>query len=322
VLSEELLALMPSTRVAFAVSAGALGRDADRNQLLALHARGYRILIDGPLPDGAKLSGDLRSVAHDFTNDAPPRDVLPLMYGPHLAHGVDSALRRGQCARVGYEWFAGEHPLHPEPSTEPNDGTSRKRLLTLLGLLARDADSRELELLLKQDPALSRTTCSNWSIRPPLRSTRRSPACGQAISVLGRRQLQRWLQLLLYARQQPTAWPTPAAAGGPARGPAGSTVQARRRRARRAGPGLHDRRVLAARPLLGMPMAEIVGRAVPAAGRVMRAARRAPARWRDAAAGRSGADAAALASAPASTPPWWEASCTRYHWAIQVGRNV
>ncbi|UUZ49793.1 hypothetical protein LP420_06350 [Massilia sp. B-10] len=71
ILTEELLALMPSTRVAFAVNAGALSSDAYRQQLLALHTRGYRILIDGPLPEGASLSGDLRTVAHDFTADAP-----------------------------------------------------------------------------------------------------------------------------------------------------------------------------------------------------------------------------------------------------------
>jgi EAL and modified HD-GYP domain-containing signal transduction protein len=40
-----------------------------------------------------------------------------------------------------------------QPATAP-----RAALLALLGLLARDADSRELEVLLKQDPALA-TTC-------------------------------------------------------------------------------------------------------------------------------------------------------------------
>lgn len=198
ILSEELLKLMPAPRVAFAVQASALTSDANRKHLHALHTRGYRILIDGPLPEGAKMPNELHTVARDFTVDAPLREVLPLMYGPHLAHGVDTAARRSQCARVGYEWFSGDYPIHPEPSAEPNDGSSRKRLMTLLGLLARDAETRELEALLKQDPALSYhllklANSAAFAHSAPITSF------GQAISVLGRRQLQRWLQIMLYA---------------------------------------------------------------------------------------------------------------------------
>lgn len=323
ILTEELLALMPSTRVAFAVNAGALSSDAYRQQLLALHTRGYRILIDGPLPAGASLSGDLRTVAHDFTADAPARDVLPLMYGPHLAHGVDTAARRNQCARVGYEWFAGDYPIHPEPSTEPNDGSSRKRLMTLLGLLARDAETRELEALLKQDPALSYhllklANSAAFAHSAPITSF------GMAISVLGRRQLQRWLQLLLYARQQPDGLANPLL-------PVAALRAAHMEALCKLDGGERDDQDLAFMTgvfslldmLFSMPMEEIVGTLnlpplaadalLTRTGRFGEMLRLAEARC---------ATAPMLAEAKFEPEPWWLSQLHAYHWAIQVSRNL
>jgi EAL and modified HD-GYP domain-containing signal transduction protein len=323
VLSEELLKLMPAPRVAFAVHANSLTSDINRSFLHALHGRGYRVLVDGALPEGAKMPNEMHTVARDFTVDAPLREVLPLMYGPHLAHGVDTAARRGQCARVGYEWFAGDYPIHPEPSTEPNDGSSRKRLMTLLGLLARDAETRELEALLKQDPALSYhllklANSAAFAHSAPITSF------GQAISVLGRRQLQRWLQLLLYARQQPDGLANPLL-------PVAALRAAHMEALCKLDGGERDDQDLAFMTgvfslldlLFAMPMAEIVGTLSL------------PPLAADALLTRSGrfGEMLSLAEARCATPPmleqanfepepWWFSQLQAYHWAIQVSRNL
>ena len=206
VLTESLLESMPPGRIGFAIAAAALENDTCTKRVAALAGAGYRVLIDGPLPDGVTALPTVRAVANDCSGAQLNRGVLPLMDGPHLAYNVLNAERHAECARVGYEWFAGDYPRHPAPVAKPDDGSSRKRLMTLLGLLARDAETRELEALLKQDPSLSYhllklANSAAFAHSAPITSF------GQAISMLGRRQLQRWLQLLLYARQQPDGIP-------------------------------------------------------------------------------------------------------------------
>jgi EAL and modified HD-GYP domain-containing signal transduction protein len=126
------------------------------------------------------------------------------LQGVHLARNVDSADRLLECRAAGFPWVCGQYPRFPGADDSKTDGTTRKRLLALLGLLARDADSVELEALIKQDPALS------YHLLKLVNSASFAPgfsidSFGHAIHLMGRRQLQRWLQLLLYARGQDDA---------------------------------------------------------------------------------------------------------------------
>ncbi|MEJ7807937.1 MAG: hypothetical protein WKG03_18695, partial [Telluria sp.] len=91
VLDLALLALLPAARVWYAFDAGALHDEQHRQHMLELHERGHRILIDGALPEGVSAPAGICAVATDFSNREPAGQVLPLVYGPHLAHGVNSA---------------------------------------------------------------------------------------------------------------------------------------------------------------------------------------------------------------------------------------
>ena len=323
ILTDSLLELMPPNRVVLAIAGAGLADDGAGQRVAALHEEGYRILVDGPPAPGARLPATLRAVAADCAAAAPPPESLLPMFGPHLAHQVGSAARFAQCLQAGFAWISGDWPLHPLPSSEKNDGTSRKRLLALLGLLARDADTRELETLLKQDPALSfhllkLVNSAAFALSVPITSF------AQAINVLGRRQLQRWLQLLLYARQQDDGLANPLL-------PLAAVRAAQMEALCKARGGDRDEQDMAFMVgvfalldvLFAMPMEDIVGAlnlAPEAAGALLR--RDGPLGAMLALAESGRADHAALDALEIEPQQWWQSQLGAYHWAIQVSRNL
>jgi EAL and modified HD-GYP domain-containing signal transduction protein len=329
VLTPSILALLPPHRVLLAVCASALEEEGAARRVSDLQRDGFRFLLDGAAVPAAVSSAALpasHGVARDCSAPVPvpvPASLPPLS-GPRLAYGVDSAACFQACAEAGFDWFSGDYALtHLPPQPDGEDCSTRKRLLTLLALLARDADVHDLEHQLKQDPALS------YHLLKLVNSA--AFTCGveissfaQAIGRIGRRQLQRWLQLLLYARQHPDGPPNlllPLAALR------GATLEALCKRdggdrdaqdmAFMAGVfSLLDR-------LFPMPMAAIVAglplpRHVEAA--LLRREGLLGQRLRLAACGRP--DPALLDAARVEAGDWWQARLHAYHWAIQVARNV
>ncbi len=200
-LNDGLLAALPAKRTMFRIPAALAADKTVQQRSLELADDGYRILLDGAAGMTALKMG-AHGTSIDSRGDLPGLHQLLALPGPHLVHQLDSATRLAECRTGGFSWFAGEHALHAARNNDhPDDGTSRKRLLTLLALLARDADAPELALQLKQDPSLSYhllklANSAAFGLSVPITNFE------QAITLLGRRQLQRWLQLLLYARPQ------------------------------------------------------------------------------------------------------------------------
>ena len=166
-----------------------------------LYSRGFSIIADGLPAQGAAVFPFVEAIALDASVGSLPDAVqwLHRLRGPHLVENIGDAVQFDRCRAEGFRWFSGDYPLHPDSRLSQKNSISRARLLKLLELVARDADAGDLEALLKQDPALSYQLFKLVS----------SAAFGfsahitnftQAINLLGRRQLQRWLQLLLYAR--------------------------------------------------------------------------------------------------------------------------
>ncbi len=161
------------------------------------------------------LAIDAEGMARKIPLDSFDHVSLPAAFARHTLPGSelnylgDAGLRKIALAVNTHELFAwlAEHSFdlcgcayltthNPARGREPD--LTRLKLLKLLNLVAQDGDTREIEAVFREEPKLSynllrlvnsvavgaRTRISNFS---------------QAITILGRRQLHRWLQLLIYA---------------------------------------------------------------------------------------------------------------------------
>jgi EAL and modified HD-GYP domain-containing signal transduction protein len=321
-LAPNLLALLPPNRVVLAFAAGALAQEGTAQQLSSLVDGGYRLMLDGPLPPGVARPANLRAVSMDCRAGAPPAASLLASFGPHLARGVDSGARLLECERAGFTWFCGDYPLAMGAGGHGQDGTSRRRLLGLLALLATDADSRAIELVLKQDPALSYHLLKLVN-SAAFAVTTTITGYAQAIAVLGRRQLQRWLQLLLYARSSADGLPNLLL-------PLAALRAAQLELLCKCDGGERDEQDLAFMTgafslldrLLGMPMAEILADLRLPDHVCAALLRREGVLGQRLLLAEQGPDAAALARAGVDAATWWDNQLQAHHWAIQVGRNV
>jgi len=95
---------------------------------------------------------------------------------------------------------APDSPPPAAPPPTPRSGPKHTLLLKILAQITRDAETRDIEATLKHDPQLSvqlLRLVNSVAFSPNTRIN----SFAHAITLLGRRQLQRWLQLLLYASQ-------------------------------------------------------------------------------------------------------------------------
>lgn len=101
----------------------------------------------------------------------------------------------------GVQWVVGPWYLQPHPATPPAQAASRQRALALLQLVTADADTHDIEDVFRQDAHLSYQLLR--LVNSVAFGARREVASfRQAILMLGRQQLKRWLNLLLFTARE------------------------------------------------------------------------------------------------------------------------
>ncbi len=115
-----------------------------------------------------------------------------------LAEKVDSRKQASICHDLDYELFQGYYFAKPMIVAGKKLGRSQLALIRLLGLVLEDAQTPELEKVLKQEPGLTMNLMRLTNSAAAGARTKVS-SLSHAVMLLGGRQLQRWLQLLMYS---------------------------------------------------------------------------------------------------------------------------
>jgi EAL and modified HD-GYP domain-containing signal transduction protein len=125
-----------------------------------------------------------------------------------LAEKVDSREQMEQCLKLGFSLFQGYYFAKPVIIAGKKLDHSQLSLMKLMGLLLSDADTTKIEEALKPEPGLT-VNLLRMTNSVGAGTSEHITSLRHAITVLGRRQLQRWLQLLVFAsgKQQGTTNP-------------------------------------------------------------------------------------------------------------------
>lgn len=115
-----------------------------------------------------------------------------------LAEKVETLQEFNACMELGFDYFQGYYFAKPFVLSGKKLPPQQIALVRLMAQLSSEVDVKELERSIKQDAALGLNLLRLVNA-PVAGVTQRIDTLGQALHVLGRRQLQRWLQILIYA---------------------------------------------------------------------------------------------------------------------------
>ncbi len=116
-----------------------------------------------------------------------------------LACNIDTADEHRFCQQWYFDHFHGKFATSPPAASSPTAGDpDRAQLMNLLRLVQGDAETAEIAAAMKLDPLLSFRVL-RYLNSPALGLSHRIDSLEQALIILGRQRLTRWLAVLLFS---------------------------------------------------------------------------------------------------------------------------
>ena len=115
-----------------------------------------------------------------------------------VAEKVETREQFETSLNLGFDYFQGYYFAKPLIMTGKKLSPSQVSVIELMTLITSEASNDEIELTIKRDISLA-INLLRLVNTPAVGARQRIDSLSQAVAVLGRRQLQRWLQIMLYA---------------------------------------------------------------------------------------------------------------------------
>jgi EAL and modified HD-GYP domain-containing signal transduction protein len=206
VIMSDIFVFLPREKVVLEVMETVQAGAPLLERMAQLAGHGFRFALDDvdtitanverfmPMIDYIKI--DMRQMALPALAQLAPRlkrDNKMLM-----AEKVETRAEYDTCRELGFDYFQGFYFARPVVISGRKLTPSQLAVMELMKLVTSDAENIEIERAVKRDVTLSLNLLRLVNT-PAAGMRQRIDSVSQALIVLGRRQLQRWLQIMLYA---------------------------------------------------------------------------------------------------------------------------
>jgi EAL and modified HD-GYP domain-containing signal transduction protein len=210
VLGSDIYAFLPRERTVLELAPSVMPDEAVLARMAELAGHGFQFALDGigssSAVDTARLQKLLplaRFVKLDLRATSQPAlaALVARLHGMHKIVVADKVETRDEyqaCLELGVDYFQGYYFARPSVLGGRKLSPSQAAVLEMMRLVTSDVDNADIERAVKRDVTVA-INLLRLVNTPAVGARQRIDSVSQALIVLGRRQLQRWLQIMLYA---------------------------------------------------------------------------------------------------------------------------
>ncbi|GGX96419.1 EAL domain-containing protein [Massilia dura] len=213
-LMSDIFGFLPREKIVLEIVETLQATPAVLARMADLAGHGFQFALDDVRGDSAQLQAmlpmtqfvklSMRGLEHGRQDGLPPDALAALATrlkgdGKRLvAEKVETREEFTACLDLGFDYFQGYYFARPLIMSGKKLSPSQLAVMELMTLVVSDADNIVIERAIKRDASLAMNLLRLVNT-PAVGARQRIDSLSQAVTILGRRQLQRWLQIMLYA---------------------------------------------------------------------------------------------------------------------------